>query len=196
MIGYLQGKILSLIGDKIILKTSLGVGYIISVNPHRRFMVNENLEIFVLHIQREDKNDLYGFDNISDRQVIEDLLKVNGVGPKMACQIIWSLGANNFKEIIQKADLERLSELKGLGKKTAQKIILELQGTLVDVEKAVRGVNPNTEFAINFTETMQNLGYKKTEVISLISKLKKAETWDEDNLVNTIKDALHMLAKR
>jgi holliday junction DNA helicase RuvA len=196
MIGYLQGKILSLVGDKIILKTALGIGYIVSVNPARRFMVNENMELYILHIIREDRNDLYGFDDITDRQVIEDLLKVNGVGPKAACQIIWGLGANNFKEIVMKADVESLAALKGLGKKTAQKIILELQGVLVDVEKLVKQSNPNSEFAINFTEAMQNLGYKKSEIVNIISKLKKTEDWNENNLVETIKDALHLISKK
>ena len=190
MIAYISGKIIDRISGQIIIKTTSGLGYLVSVNPNKRYMVNENIELFTLHIQREDEVRLMGFDSIMEREWVENLLKVNGVGPKAAANIVYTLGWNGIKEAIEQKDTEKLVCVKGLGKKTAQKIILELKGALVDIDSEVAKLDENHEFSVNFATAMTNMGYKRTEVVSMITRLKKADSWNEDDLTATIRKAL------
>ena len=195
MIGFLSGRIINLFNYKIILKIPSGVGYIVQTNPNRTYFVNENIDLFILHVQREDKVELFGFEQLRDRECVDNLMKVSGVGPKVATSIVHGLGYEKINEAIANNDPEALGVVKGLGKKTAQKIILELKGVLVDVESIVGGLK-NNDFSINFTDALSNLGYKRGEIVTSITKLKKEDNWDEFNLIGTIKKGLEILAKR
>jgi holliday junction DNA helicase RuvA len=197
MIAFLSGRIINFLESKIILKTATGIGYLVSISPNKRVMINENLDMYILHIVREDKEELYGFDRIEDRQWIENLMKVNGVGPKAAANIIYSIGYEKVIEALENKDIEPFCNVKGLGKKTAQKIVLELKGALVDIEEVTKQAQHtgNGNFVTSFTDAMTNLGYKKIQIISTISQLKKAEDWDEENLLFTIKKGLEILGR-
>jgi holliday junction DNA helicase RuvA len=195
MIGFLSGKVINLFNQKIILKIPSGVGYIVQTNPNRTYFINENLDLYILHVQREDKVELFGFEQLKDRECVDNLMKVSGVGPKVATSIVHSLGHDKINEAIANNDPDALGVVKGLGKKTAQKIILELKGVLVDVEQMVSGFKTN-DFSINFTDALSNLGYKRGEIVNSITKLKKEGEWDESNLVGTIKKGLEILGKR
>ena len=194
MIGYISGRIIAFIESKMVVKTTSGLGYMVSFNQQKRYMINENVELFVLHVSREDKEELFGFETIQDREWVENLLKVNGVGPKMAALIIYSMGVNRIKQALDDKDIEPFCKVKGLGKKTAQKIVLELKGTMVDLEKVVADMD-NGDFTINFTEAMGNLGYKRGEIVSAISTLKKDKLWETDDLLSTIRRGLSLLGK-
>ena len=194
MIGYISGRIIAFIESKMVVKTTSGLGYMVSFNQQKRYMINENVELFVLHVSREDKEELFGFETIEDREWVENLLKVNGVGPKMAALIIYSMGVNRIKQALDDKDIEPFCKVKGLGKKTAQKIVLELKGTMVDLEKVVADMD-NGDFTINFTEAMGNLGYKRGEIVSAISTLKKDKLWETDDLLSTIRRGLSLLGK-
>ena len=197
MIAFLSGRVINFLESKIILKTAMGIGYLISINPNKRVMINENLEMYILHVIREDKEELFGFDRIEDRQWIENLLKVNGVGPKAAASIIYTLGHEKVIQALEDKDIEPFCNVKGLGKKTAQKIVLELKGALVDLEEVSKQAEHagNGNFVSSFTDAMTNLGYKKVQIIGAISKLKQAEFWDESNLLFTIKKGLEILGR-
>jgi holliday junction DNA helicase RuvA len=197
MIAFLSGRVINFLESKIILKTAMGIGYLISINPNKRIMVNENLDMYILHIVREDKEELYGFDRIEDRQWIENLMKVNGVGPKAAANIIYTLGFEKVIVALEDKDIEPFCNVKGLGKKTAQKIVLELKGALVDIEEVSKQAehSGNGNFVSSFNDAMLNLGYKKSQVITTISQLKKTENWDEENLLFTIKKGLEILGR-
>jgi holliday junction DNA helicase RuvA len=197
MIAFLSGRVINFLESKIILRTAMGIGYLISINPNKRVMINENLEMYILHVIREDKEELYGFDQIQDRQWIENLLKVNGVGPKAAASIIYTLGHEKVIQALEDKDIEPFCNVKGLGKKTAQKIVLELKGALVDIEEVAHNAQHagNGNFVSSFTDAMTNLGYKKVQIIGAISKLKQVEFWDETNLLFTIKKGLEVLGR-
>ena len=195
MIAYISGRIINFLDGKIIVRTATGIGYLVYVAPNNRYMINENVDLYVLHLCRDDKEELYGFDRIEDREWIESLMKVNGVGPKAAANIIYTLGVTKIKEALENKDIEPFCAVKGLGKKTAQKIVLELKGAMVDLEQIVQTADNKSSFASSFADAMANLGYKKSEVIAIISKLKKSQDWDEDNLLATIKKGLELLSK-
>jgi holliday junction DNA helicase RuvA len=197
MIAFLSGRIINFLESKIILKTATGIGYLVTISPNKRVMINENMDMYILHIVREDKEELYGFDRIEDRQWIENLMKVNGVGPKAAANIIYSIGFEKVIQALEEKDIEPFCNVKGLGKKTAQKIVLELKGALVDIEEVTKQAQHtgNGNFVTSFNDAMMNLGYKKAQVISTISQLKKDENWDEENLLYTIKKGLEILGR-
>jgi holliday junction DNA helicase RuvA len=196
MIAYISGKIINFLDGKIIVKTNMGLGYLVYVSPTKRYMINENVDLYTLHLGRDDKEELYGFDRIEDRQWVENLMKVNGVGPKAAANIIYTLGVEKIKLALEDKDIEVFCNVKGLGKKTAQKIVLELKGAMVDLEKVVADADESKNgFASNFADAMTNLGYKKSEIVSTISVLKKNQDWNENNLMATIKSGLALLGK-
>lgn len=90
----------------------------------------ESARIFIYLYHREDQLKLYGFSKVAERNLFLDLLKVEGVGPKQAVKILSGIEVHHFVEALEAEDLEALSALPGLGKKTAQKILLKLRGKL------------------------------------------------------------------
>ncbi len=186
MIAFLSGRIIGKIEDKIILRLPSGVGYIINVAPFRSYMINENLEIFVYETFNKDaKSELYGFDTLEDRKWLEKLTKVSGVGPKSAANIIYSIGSIRIAEAIETGNYQILCETKGLGAKNAKKIILELKNSVKNIEN-FDTYTENSELAINFTETLINLGYKRSEIVRAISQMKKDGVWNKDESIVTL----------
>jgi holliday junction DNA helicase RuvA len=157
-------------------------------------MVNEHVELYVLHVQREDSVDLYGFKDQKDREWVEILLKVSGVGPKMAANIIYQMGWEDLSESIKLMDSTALQSVKGLGLKTAKKILLELKGTEVDITENNLKISDSKTIS-NFTETLSNLGYKRGQIVSVITQLKKERLWDENNLMEMVKLGLKYMSK-
>jgi holliday junction DNA helicase RuvA len=194
MIGYISGKVQGIMGNKIIVKLTDGLGYFIYVSESYRFMVNEHIELYILHVQREDSVDLYGFKEQKDREWVEKLLKVSGVGPKMAANIIYQMGWEDLSNSIKIMDSTAIQVVKGLGLKTAKKILLELKGAEVDIaENSIK--NTESKTIINFTETLSNLGYKRGQIVSVITQLKKEKLWDESNLMEMVKLGLKYMSK-
>lgn len=131
MIGYLNGKLITFYGSNVILETG-GVGYEINCtnNCLSRLINNKGGEAYIFTAVREDGIYLYGFDNMDEKEMFLKLTSVSGVGPKAAIAILSHLGANGTRASILNSDVKTLSSVKGLGKKTAEKIIVELRGGL------------------------------------------------------------------
>ncbi len=195
MIAYLSGKIVGHLENQIILRLPSGIGYLINVPTSSRYMINENVDLYIWEVKRDDKDELYGFTDLENRLWSERLTKVSGVGPKMGASIIYTLGFERVIEAINSNDAEVLETVKGLGGKTAKKIIIELKNSNPDVEILSKLEN-NSEMVKNFTDALSNLGYKRGEIVSTISKLKKQGDWNEHDLVYTVKKGLEIIGKR
>lgn len=196
MIAYLSGRVVGVLENQIILKLPSGVGYLTWVSPSKNYMQNENIDFYVWEVLRENKSELYAFESLDDRHWAEKLTKVSGVGPKVAANLIYSLGWEKILESIQLNDTTNFTGVKGLGLKTAKKIVLELKGSSTDLEILQRTEMGNNQTAIDFTDTLSNLGYKRGEIVSTISKLKKAGLWDDGNLVSLVKKGLEIIGKK
>jgi len=206
MLAYLNGKIITRTNSEIIVKTADGQGFLVNVSPLKAYLVNENVEIFVLQIIRESSNDLYGFDSFQERQWAETLLKVSGVGPKMAAMIIYQLGFAQVSKAIAENNTELLRSVKGLGTKTANKIILELKKS-VDVaqllenetsqlnSKNYQDLSESSNMIARFTDVLSNMGYKRGEIVSTISTLKREKHWNESDLQLMLREGLRILGK-
>ena len=135
MIAYLRGKVLTTTAETVILDVN-GVGYEMycTGSVFRKLTIGAVTEIFTYLQVKEDGMTLFGFDTPQEKELFLKLISVSGVGPKMGISILASLTADEFAIAVATADTKRLSKVKGLGKKTAEKIILELHGKISAAE--------------------------------------------------------------
>lgn len=185
MISSLKGKIIHKFNDsgKIIIEVG-GVGYGVAVRSSSFFNIKQDDEVFLFtyeHI-REDTRDLYGFEIADELIFFKKLVGVSGVGPKMALNILSLKGIKDLRAAIEKGDINFLTETKGVGKKVAQKIILELQGRLVDED-----IKEDDEIV----EALKNLGYSLSEAREAIKKIPA----DIEDTEKRLRESLKHLAR-
>lgn len=179
MIGYLRGKIIEILAESALIDVH-GVGYEIHCSQNTLGDLTELLgkEIIVwIHTHvREDALQLFGFHSKSEKNLFLSLLKVNGVGPKMAITMLSGARPEQIQEMIEAGNAKGLSGLPKVGKKTAEQIILTLKGKLVSVEpEAIL----RTEIQTQITSALLNLGFKAQSVDEFVSKLPKAIDLEE-----------------
>ena len=135
MISYLRGKVLTTTAETAILDVN-GVGYeaYCSGGAFRKLTVGAVAELYTYLQVKEDGVTLFGFESVKEKELFLKLITVSGVGPKLGIAILASLSADEFAMAIATADVKRLSAVKGLGKKTAEKIVLELHGKISAAE--------------------------------------------------------------
>lgn len=133
----------------------------------------ESQRIYIYLHHKEDVLCLYGFATIEERKLFFDLLKVNGIGPKAALKILSGMNPDQFIATLEAEDVTALSKIPGLGKKTAQKIILALRGKLSAVEVTIPG--GSTESSSELVESLVNMGYDKKSVVSALSEAQKSK---------------------
>lgn len=187
MIASLKGKI-TLIKDRfIILETKEGVGYKVFISPD---MVNsldlENEFYLYIHSHvREDAFDLYGFLEYEELEFFQMLLDVSGIGPKGALTILGIAPSNIIKKAIKQNDLAYLTKISGIGKKTAEKMIIELRDKLGELSDTELGND------LDVLEALKALGYNNYQVRNVIKELPK----DLDTN-SKIREALKALGKK
>ena len=135
MIAYLRGKVLATTEETAILDVN-GVGYELycTRGAFRLLTVGATAELYTYLQVKEDGMTLFGFGEPKEKELFLKLMSVSGVGPKMGISILASLSADDFAMAIATMDVKRLAAVKGLGKKTADKIILELHGKISAAE--------------------------------------------------------------
>ena len=185
MIGYLSGKIKFLNGEDCILDVN-GVGYKISVDAATRqnLKVGESAEFFIHTAVREDAINLYGFKNQSTFELFENLLTVNGVGAKSALGIVSKISAADFFAAVSNQDLNTLTKLPGVGKKSAQRILLELKDKIKPLaENSEVGEFQSAEISSSAfdeaTDALSALGYTQAEISAAFKKAPKNSTTEQ-----------------
>ena len=179
MIGHLKGKITSKNPPEILIEVE-GVGYEV-LCPMSTFYALDNLTEDILlftHLSiKEDAHTLFGFISKDEKNVFRELIRVNGVGPKVALAILSNLSVQSLVECISTEDADLLAKTPGIGKKTALKLIVELQdrlgkleltGTIEKTRVLNKSSNPNSKQAI---EALQSLGFKVKEANRMVSKI-------------------------
>lgn len=131
MIAHLNGKLSEIYPTYLVIECG-GVGYHvnISLNSYSKIGKVENLKISTHLIVREDAQILYGFYSQQEREVFLKLISVNGVGPSSAMMVLSSLEIDEIREAIENANVKVLQSVKGIGAKTAQRIIIDLKDKL------------------------------------------------------------------
>ena len=192
MITFLKGKVFknSLSNPSFVeVETNSGIGYKIVV--HQRFdfkKKGEEIFLFTSYQVREDSQTLYGFDNEEERILFEKLIAVSGIGPKIGMAVLSEYSSDQLREIILKSDASALSEVSGLGKKGAQKIILELVGK-VNLEEDIEIEN---EIVSDVKGALQSLGYKGA---ALKDAMRKANDICKDESLG-LEEVLKLVFKR
>jgi len=179
MIGHLKGRIINKNPPEVLIEVE-GIGYEV-LCPMSTFYELDNLSEDILlftHLSiKEDAHTLFGFITKDEKNVFRELIRVNGVGPKVALAILSNLSVNSLVQCISTEDADLLAKTPGIGKKTALKLIVELQdrlgklelsGSLVSSNEFKKSSNPNSRQAI---EALQSLGFKVKEANKMVSKI-------------------------
>ncbi len=145
MIAYLRGKVLTTTAETAILDVN-GIGYeaYCSGGAFRKITVGAVAELYTYLQVKEDGVTLFGFESVKEKELFLKLITVSGVGPKLGIAVLAALSADEFAQAIATADVKRLSAVKGLGKKTAEKIVLELHGKISAAEVMSASGDPFT----------------------------------------------------
>lgn len=174
MIGFVKGELLNLEEDHILVMTSGGVGYELLCSAGALVdlssSIGREVSLWVYTHVREDALQLYGFPNRAERELFMSLLKVNGVGPKMALSILSGGRPEQIAEMIESGNAKALSGLPKVGKKTAEQIILTLQGKLVRAEPSKSFKSENQK---QIQTALLSLGFKAPRVDEFLAELPK-----------------------
>ncbi len=168
MISLLSGTIHSLSSESFVLLTAGGVGYEIVPAGQLLTQLKEGEQISVItYLQvKEDSLTLFGFADMADKSLFQDLISVSGIGAKSALGLL-TFPAQELKNAVENADVAFISRAKGIGKKTAQRLCVELAGKLGDMETSPKKRLVTTEMA-DAIDALIGLGYKKSDVESLM----------------------------
>lgn len=167
MIGYLKGKVIDRGSDRVIIDVN-GVGYDVSL-PLNLNVSSDEVALFIHTHVREDILALYGFENREQLNFFRHLLSVSGIGPKVALAIIGSAPIKQLRDSISKGDPSLLSAVSGVGKKTAEKAVVELKGKMgfVGSGSEIFGGDGADEVV----EALTGLGFRREEVMVGFKKL-------------------------
>jgi len=193
MIGRIHGKIIDKQPPQLLVDVQ-GVGYDIA-SPMSTFYQLPNVgETVTLHthlVVREDAQLLYGFASLAERSLFRTLIKISGVGPKMALTILSGMNANEFIICVQDNDAAALVRLPGVGKKTAERLIIELRDKLKDLQTEGGGIDNNYDAArspaanssiTDAISALSALGYKPAEASKMVRAIETTNL-DAENII-------------
>jgi holliday junction DNA helicase RuvA len=194
MIGYLQGFIKDKAPPKLLLLVNQGVGYELEtpLSTFERLSEDTSSVGFYTHlIPREDALLLFGFLTVEERACFRALIKVNHVGPKLALSILSHMSTIEFTNCITNQDNARLSTIPGLGKKTAERLIIEMKDRIESFNQKrgdlSSGNQPDSSAMQEAFHALSALGYKPKEAQRLLSKIEQT--------YNTVEEWIHAALK-
>lgn len=203
MIGFLAGKVLEQMDGKLLVRVSMSadssIGYQIQVPNHSRYAIprGENVELYIHTHVREDALDLFGFMSFEEKDVFLTLLQVNGIGPKAGMGILSNVEIPTLLECIVMEDKDTLTKIPGIGKKTAERVVVELKDTIQ--KKLDQGFFPSFGRALNAStgstgkkiqsqstlpggtlfrdakEALLGLGYREQEIVSALKRIQESQ---------------------
>ena len=192
MIAYLKGKVLYSDENSVVLETN-GIGYelICSAQSRMRLITEGGGEVYTYMSVREDGVSLFGFDTVAEKNMFLKLISVSGIGPKMGIGILSGISLDDLALAIAASDVKTLSKIKGLGKKTAERLILELReaisvsdaGSISPVARAEKLSGEEEDAVI----ALMSLGYNRAQALSSV---KAAIESGAKGLENVIREAL------
>ncbi|CDG95391.1 Holliday junction helicase, subunit A [Xenorhabdus bovienii str. puntauvense] len=188
MIGRLRGTVLEKQPPLVLLEIN-GVGYEVHM-PMTCFYelpeIGQQAILFTQFIVREDAQLLYGFNDKQERALFRELIKVNGVGPKLALAILSGMSAQQFVTAIEQEAITSLVKLPGVGKKTAERLVVEMkdrfkglngdlfnQSNDINLPAVAKQANSNADIEAEAASALVSLGYKLQEASRMVSKVAK-----------------------
>lgn len=211
MIGRLRGTLIEKIAPEILIECS-GVGYEVSMPMTSIYALpelNEQATIYTHFVVREDAQLLYGFANKIERKLFRLLIKVNGVGPKLALAILSGMSADQFVSCVNHDDVSAIVKIPGVGKKTAERLLVEMRDRLKDWQAQMPIHTPATDampeqlsaeytFVDNFVSdnkgdainALLSLGYKQAQADKAVKQVYSQGMSSEDIIRDALKSML------
>ena len=198
MIAFLRGRVIHKQPNRVVVDVG-GVGYEVHVPLSTFYEVGDegaevSLRVYT-HV-REDTLQLYGFLTDLERQVFERLIGISGIGPKLAIQVLSGMDSRELIVAIQRADVARLTAIPGIGKKTAERIVLELKDRLTQLAApAVIGAtaaSTGDRLRADLLSALQNLGYHRQQVERAINSVTSTS---DVTFEQALRDALRELMR-
>lgn len=193
MITHIQGKLTDKNLTHVVIECN-GVGYMLNISLHTYSQIsdNENLKLFT-HLQvKEDAHTLYGFSSLAEREIFRLLISVSGIGSNIARTMLSSLSPKQVRDGIATSDVALIQSVKGIGAKTAQRVILDLKDKVLKIydidEVSVIKDNTSREEALSALEV---LGFVKKQAERVVDKI--VRTQPEADVETIIKQALKNL---
>lgn len=191
MIGRLLGTLLEKHPPHILVDVH-GVGYEVDV-PMSTFYnlpaAGEQVALFTHFSVREDAQQLYGFGSAKEREVFRILIRITGVGPKLALALLSGMNVDELAQAVATQESGRLTKIPGIGKKTAERLLLELKGKLADALPVV--ASGHATVAQDALNALTALGYSDKEALPALKQLP-----DGLSLEESIRQALKLLARK
>ncbi|MGC7560334.1 Holliday junction branch migration protein RuvA [Pasteurella sp. PK-2025] len=203
MIGHLTGRLIEKQPPEILLDVQ-GVGYELLL-PMTSFYnlpeIGQQTSLFTHLVVREDAHLLFGFSQKTDRTLFRELIKTNGVGPKLALAILSAMSVNEFVYAIEREELSKLVKIPGVGKKTAERLLVELKGKFKGVSQGDFFIEsqhiPTTTATMQATSepnaeavsALVALGYKPAEAEKMVKRIAKPHLSSEQLIREALKSA-------
>ena len=196
MISYIIGKVRAIFDDSFIIENNM-IGFRInsSINTISKIEINSEYKIYTIMNVREDDISLFGFYDLDELEMFELLTSVSSIGPKNGIAMLSSLSVSEIKKAIVNNDIDYLTKAKGIGKKTASRIILELvdkvkkMPNLDMVEVETSGSNEDNNEIMVAKDALINLGYQRNDIEVVLNELKSLKL----PLESLIKESLKRL---
>lgn len=167
MIGSLRGRILERFGDQQVLIEVQGVGYLVSVTPRTLAELEPTSEAFlhIHHHMREDHQTLFGFLSRDEKAAFQMLVAAHGVGPTLALAVLATHDPSSLVEIISTQDIGSLTLVPGVGKKTAERLLVELKNRVIQLDSlGVGATSASGSVMSDVRQALSNLGYSDAEI--------------------------------
>ena len=185
MYEYIKGKIADIEANYIVIDNN-GIGYIVYVASPYSYKF-EDTKIYIYQYVKEDELSLYGFKSKEEKDLFLKLISVKGLGPKLALPILATGSVGGVVDAIQRENILYLKKFPKIGEKVAKQMTLDLKGKLNEFEGTTLEVNDGYE---ELTEVLTGLGYKEKEFKSVIAKIDKSLSIEDQ-----VKEALKLLLK-
>lgn len=197
MIGYLEGTLKQLDATRALVVAG-GVGYEVHISLQTYYKLEGQRDVALMiytHV-REDALSLYGFASGEEKFAFEKLISISGIGPTLAQKILSGIDAPDLAEAVARGDVRKLSSIPGVGKKTGDRIVLELRDKLLIPESAREQPAPSTRTTVNddVHSALINLGYRPRDAESALDLARK-ELGNEAELSALLKAALRQLTR-
>lgn len=198
MISYIKGTVEHKYPGKVVVEAN-GIGYEVLIpisTYHKLPAIGAHLKLYTYDYIREDGWQLYGFSHTEEREIFELLLSVSHIGPKVALSILSVMTPDEFRLAVAQGEIEALTKIPGVGRKTAQRLILELKDKVGELPTIHRDVLPlGGKFTKDSVTALMSLGATQSEAESAVYKAEQI-LGEEADLEAIIKQALKILGER
>lgn len=185
MLNFICGEIVAIENDYIVVKNN-GIGYqlVVSAVTASKLTVGEQVQLFCYLQVREDCLVLFGFGSLEERNMFFHLISVSGIGPKMAITILSGITTGELAVAIVNGSTSTLSSIKGLGKRTAERVVLELREKMSIAEYAQTNVAPQQQLCEEAIAVLVSLGIKRNEAKERVKQATESGLSSTEEILN------------